>query len=195
MGETSRGSIARWERQLRSDRDINPEQAMAAKKPNGKATEVTPDALTLLTQDHDNVRAMFRKYERLTESSARAEERNALAALICAELTIHAQIEEEIFYPAVRRGLKDKDLIDEALVEHSSAKELISQLADMDAKDDLFDAKVKVLGEQIDHHVEEEQNEMFEQVKKSKLDLEELGARLQMRKQELIEQLDIPAES
>ena len=168
---------------------------MAANKPNGKATKGETNALTLLTEDHDNVRAMFKKYERLTEGNARADERDALAAIICAELSIHAQIEEEIFYPAIRRALKDKDLIDEALVEHSSAKELIAQLADMDAKDELFDAKVKVLGEQIDHHVEEEQNEMFEKVRKSDLDLEALGERLSMRKQELIEQLDISAES
>jgi hemerythrin-like domain-containing protein len=168
---------------------------MAANKPNGKAKKEAADALTLLTQDHDNVRAMFRKYERLAEQNARASERSSLAALICAELTIHAQIEEEIFYPAVRRVLKEDDLIDEALVEHSSAKELISQLADMDAKDKLFDAKVKVLGEQIDHHVDEEQNEMFPQVRKSGLDLEDLGAQLFVRKQELVEQLDIPTES
>jgi iron-sulfur cluster repair protein YtfE (RIC family) len=168
---------------------------MAANKPNGKATKEAADALTLLMQDHENVRAMFRKYDRLTEASARAEERDALAALICAELTIHTQIEEEIFYPAIRRALKDKDLIDEALVEHSSAKELISQLADMDAKDELFDAKVKVLGEQIDHHVEEEESEMFPQIRKSDVDLEGLGAALFVRKQELLEQLDIPAAS
>jgi hemerythrin-like domain-containing protein len=164
---------------------------MAAKKSNGKASKTTADALALLIEDHDNVKAMFKKYERLTENKARADERGALAALICAELTIHAQIEEEIFYPEVRRALDDEELIDEAVVEHSSAKDLIAQLADMDAKQDLFDAKVKVLGEQIDHHVEEEQNEMFPQVRKSKLDLEQLGARLLARKQELIEQLDI----
>lgn len=164
---------------------------MAAKKPNGKATKSAADALTLLIEDHDNVRAMFEKYERLSEGNAKADERNALAALICAELTIHSQIEEEIFYPAVRRSLEDADLIDEALVEHASAKDLIAQLADMDAKDQLFDAKVKVLGEQIDHHVEEEQNEMFPQVRKANLDLEDLGARMFARKQELVEQLDI----
>ena len=167
---------------------------MAAKKPNGKATK-SADALTLLIEDHDNVRAMFKKYERMSQAGAKTEERNALAAVICAELTMHAQIEEEIFYPAVRGTLEDKELIDEALVEHSSAKELISQLAGMEAKDQLFDAKVKVLGEQIDHHVEEEENEMFPQIKKSDLDLENLGARLLARKQELLEQLDIPAES
>ena len=167
---------------------------MAASKPNGKANKEATDALTLLIKDHDNVKAMFKKYDRLAEQNARADERNSLAALICAELTIHAQIEEEIFYPAVRRVLKDDDLIDEALVEHSSAKELISQLADMDAKDKLFDAKVKVLGEQIDHHVEEEQNEMFPKVKKSDLDLDDLGERLSLRKQELVDELDIPTE-
>ncbi len=168
---------------------------MAAKKPNGAASKGAVDALALLIEDHDNVREMFKKYERLTEASARADERGSLAAIICAELTIHAQIEEEIFYPAVRRALKDEDLIDEAIVEHSSAKELIAQLADMDAEDKLFDAKVKVLGEQINHHVDEEQNEMFPQVKKSNLDLEELGARLLARKRELIEQLDIAEQS
>jgi hypothetical protein len=164
---------------------------MAARKPNGKASKNTADALALLIEDHDNVKALFKKYERLAEDKARADERGSLAALICAELTIHAQIEEEIFYPEVRRALDDEELIDEAIVEHSSAKDLIAQLADMDAKEELFDAKVKVLGEQIDHHVEEEQNEMFPQVRKSRLDLEQLGARMLARKQELLEQLDI----
>jgi hypothetical protein len=164
---------------------------MAARKPNGKASKNTADALALLIEDHDNVKALFKKYERLAEDKARVDERGSLAALICAELTIHAQIEEEIFYPEVRRALDDPELIDEAIVEHSSAKDLIAQLADMDAKEELFDAKVKVLGEQIDHHVEEEQNEMFPQVRKSKLDLEQLGARMLARKQELLEQLDI----
>ena len=80
---------------------------------------------------------------------------------ICNELTVHAQIEEEIFYPAVRKAIDDGDLMDEALVEHAGAKELISQLEAMDPEDELYDAKVTVLGEQIDHHVKEEEGEMF----------------------------------
>jgi hemerythrin superfamily protein len=140
------------------------------------------DALALLRADHQLVQALFDKFEK-----TRAEERkSALAEQICNELTVHAQIEEEIFYPAAREAIRDEDLIHEATVEHQSAKDLIAQIEGSDTSDELFDAKVKVLGEYIKHHVREEQNELFPQVRKTKLDLKELGERLMMRKQELM---------
>jgi hemerythrin superfamily protein len=139
------------------------------------------DAIALLRADHQVVQALFDKFEK-----TRAEDRkSALAEQICNELTVHAQIEEEIFYPAAREAIRDEDLIHEATVEHQSAKDLIAQIEAGDPGDELFDAKVKVLGEYVKHHVREEQNELFPQVRKTKLDLKDLGQRLMARKEEL----------
>ncbi len=132
------------------------------------------DAIGLLMQDHKEVKAMFKQFEDLTDRSKVGKKK--IAVQICGALTLHTQIEEDIFYPAVRAAIKDDDLMDEAIVEHASAKELIAQIQDMDPGDELYDAKVKVLSEQIDHHVEEEEAEMFPKVRKSKLDLDQLGA-------------------
>jgi len=112
-------------------------------------------------------------------------EKAELAARICAALTVHAQIEEEIFYPAVREAIDDEDLMDEAEVEHAGAKSLISQIEGMQPGDPLYDAKVTVLGEQVEHHIKEEEGEMFTQIRKSDLDLEELGVEMLTRKGEL----------
>ena len=103
-------------------------------------TETEPqDAITLLTQDHEQVKALFEQYEELGERAHVSKHK--LALQICDELTKHSMIEEEIFYPAVRKAIKDDDLMDEALVEHSAAKDLIAQIQDMDPTDELFDAK------------------------------------------------------
>ncbi len=110
-----------------------------------------------------------------------------LAQQICDELTVHTTIEEEIFYPAARAAIGDEALMDEADVEHAGAKELIAQIKQMKATESHYDAKVTVLGEQIDHHVKEEQGEMFSKVKKSKLDTKALGAKMAARKAELEE--------
>ncbi|MEC5218220.1 hemerythrin-like domain-containing protein [Actimicrobium sp. GrIS 1.19] len=109
-----------------------------------------------------------------------------LADAICAALTVHATVEEEIFYPAVRASVPNgKPMIDEATVEHAGAKDLIAQLLSMDANEELFDAKIKVLSEQIEHHVKEEESEMFVRAKKSALDLVALGEQMAARKEEL----------
>ncbi|MEO7560113.1 MAG: hemerythrin domain-containing protein, partial [Nitrosospira sp.] len=115
------------------------------------------------------------------------EGKEELATQICKELSVHAQLEEEIFYPAVREAIDDDALMNEAMVEHGSAKDLIAQIQSMAASDPMYDAVVTVLGEYINHHVEEEQNEMFPKVQKSNMDLEELGLEMVERKKALVE--------
>ena len=160
----------------------------AASAKSGKAGEAA-DAVKLLTADHEEVKGLFKQYQKLVDANAKSDERRALAEHICDLLTIHTTIEEEIFYPAARDAIDDDDLLDEAEVEHSAAKDLIAQIKAMDAGDDLYDAKVTVLGEQIDHHVKEEEGEMFPKCKKAKMDLEALGAELDERKEELMGEL------
>ena len=142
------------------------------------------DAIALLTEDHKKVKDLFEKFEKLSDRSK--VNKKKIADQICLELTVHTQVEEEIFYPAVREPIKDDDLMDEAMVEHASAKDLIAQISDMDPGDDLYDAKVKVLSEQIEHHVEEEEGEMFPKVRKAKVDLVALGEQMAARKEELM---------
>ncbi|MFL6709621.1 MAG: hemerythrin domain-containing protein [Massilia sp.] len=143
------------------------------------------DALALLTADHNEARAIFKKFDELGERSYASKKK--LATEVCNALTVHATIEEEIFYPALRtQGKEFQDLLDEAEVEHAGAKDLIAQIEAMDPEDDLYDAKVKVLGEQIDHHATEEEDEMFTKARKTKLDLVDIGEQLQARKEELM---------
>jgi hemerythrin superfamily protein len=152
----------------------------------------TPDACSLLDADHKNVKKMFTAYEDLAHSKAAGapDKKRELAQQICAELTVHTQIEEEIFYPAVREAIKDTDLLDEAEVEHASAKDLIAQVQDATDIDEKFDAKVKVLGEYIDHHVKEERNELFPKARAARgLDLVAMRDQLAQRKEELMADL------
>jgi hemerythrin superfamily protein len=127
------------------------------------------DAINLLIKDHNDVKEMFQKYEKLTDKSKVGKKK--LANQICEALTLHTEVEEEIFYPAAREEINDDELMDEALAEHAAAKELIAQIEGMEPDDDLYDAKITVLSEQIIHHVEEEETQMFPKVRKSKLDL------------------------
>ena len=158
-------------------------------------TDNAQDAIVLLTDDHKTVQKLFNEYEKLTQNDAEEEEKAALAKQICMELAVHAQIEEEIFYPAVRDAIAETDLLDEAEVEHASAKDLIAQLGAMAPGEELFDAKVTVLGEYVNHHITEEQDEMFPKVKKAKLDTASLGAELLERKQELQAELGVGEET
>ena len=153
------------------------------KKPAPSKAANGIDAIELLTADHAAVKAMFDHYKKLGDKEYTAKQQ--LALKICHELTVHTTIEEEIFYPAAREAIGDEDLMDEADVEHAGAKELIAQIRDMDATESHYDAKVTVLGEQIDHHVREEQGDMFPKVKKSKLDTKALGVEMAARKGEL----------
>ena len=150
-----------------------------------KAAPGANDAIFILTEDHKKVKKMFTDFDKLMNSEDKNQEKGALVDKICEELTLHTRIEEEIFYPAVRAAIGDDDLMDEADVEHAGAKELIAQLQEMEPGDDHYDAKVTVLGENIDHHVKEEQDEMFPKAKKAKLDLVALGAQMLERRQEL----------
>jgi hemerythrin superfamily protein len=155
-------------------------------------TRSTPDACTLLDADHRKVKGMFKDYEALTKSRAASasQKKRDLATQICLELTVHAQIEEEIFYPALREAIKDTDLLDEAEVEHASAKDLIAQIQEATDVNDMFDAKVTVLGEYIDHHVKEERNEIFVKARAvRKLDLVGMRETLAARKEELLGEL------
>jgi hypothetical protein len=148
-------------------------------------TAQNQDALELLDAEHQAVRRMFQEYRELAAHDAPEARRKALADQICMELTIHAKLEEELFYPEVREAIRDDDLMDEAEVEHASARDLIVQILSMDPHEELYDAKVTVLGEYIDHHVREEREEMFPKARRSGLDLARLGERLRVRRREL----------
>lgn len=147
------------------------------------------DAIALLTADHREVSEMFEQFEQLGDRATTSKEK--LKDKICKALIAHTTIEEEIFYPAVRAANVEEgeDMVDEAIVEHAAAKDLIKQLQEMQPDDDLYDAKVKVLSEQIEHHVKEEEKEMFPKAKKAGLDLLALGQEMAMRKQELMSTL------
>jgi hemerythrin superfamily protein len=153
-----------------------------ARTSRAASTSSGQDAIALLRADHKKVSDLYAQYES-TRSAAR---KKALVATICLELSVHARVEEEIFYPAVKAALKDKEMVPEAQVEHATLKELIARVKDREPDGEMFDAKIKVMSEYTKHHVKEEQNEMFPKVKKTRLDLQELGARIAARKEELM---------
>ena len=168
-----------------------------AKKKVSSTRSGSGGALDVLQKDHKQVDALFKRFDRLEDGSP--EEKEQLVREICSMLTVHAQIEEEIFYPALRDALEDDDeamsLLDEADVEHSSLKSLVEQLEEADAEEELFDAKVTVLEEYVKHHVAEEEGELFPKAKKAKeLDLAALGERLSARKAELEPELGLTDE-
>lgn len=153
------------------------------------ATSRTKDACDLLDADHRAVKKLFKQFEELAGSKARRsiDSRKDIAMQICRELTVHAQIEEEIFYPALRAAIRDTNLVAEAEVEHASAKDLIAQIQAGDVDDEAFNARVIVLGEYIDHHVKEERNEIFPKARSARrLDLVSMRDQLEARKEELM---------
>lgn len=136
---------------------------------------------------------MFDEFEQLRAENS--EDEDALQQLVesaCTELTIHAQAEEEVFYPVAREAIDDMDLLDEAEVEHAAARQLITELAAMQPSDDLYAAKFKVLGEYVKHHIHEEEKELFPKMKKAEIDLVELGEEIRERKLELLDELGVP---
>ena len=156
---------------------------MATKKAQGRST----DAVALLKADHQQVKKWFGDFEKARSAKVKA----ILAKDICKALSVHAQIEEEIFYPAFLAATEDKDMHHEAEVEHMCAKELIADIAGSAPSDDYFDSKVHVLSEMIKHHVKEEEQPggIFAQAKKGDEDLDEMGERLKARKEELMAQM------
>jgi len=163
----------------------------STKSVDAKRRNTETDAFALLTADHRTVKGMFKEFEKLSKQDDVDEEKAQLVRQICNELTVHAQVEEEIFYPALREAIDDEDLMDEADIEHASAKDLIAQLEGMEPGDDHYDARVTVLGEYVDHHVKEEEGEMFPKARNA-IDVVEVGAELAARKMELIEELELP---
>ena len=154
--------------------------AAAKKTPAKKATP--KDATAMLKADHKLVSGLFEEFEK-TKSDAR---KTSIVAQICKELTVHAQIEEEIFYPAVKAALKDHEMIPEATVEHASVKDLIAAVQGKAPYGEMYDAKVQVMGEFVKHHVKEEEKEMFAKARETKLDMKALGAQMASRKEELM---------
>ena len=163
---------------------------MARSTSTDRSTDAPPDAIALLKQDHRTVSQLFEEFAKADE-----EEQSAIAQRVCQLLTVHAQIEEELLYPEAKEALagdeQNEDLVNEAEVEHGSAKELIAKIEGMSSGDDHFKATVTVLGEYIKHHVKEEETELFPQLKKTELDLKDLGSRLADRKFALMEQMGI----
>ena len=148
----------------------------------------TTNGLQLLAQDHRKVEDLFEKFEKASGASSK----EAIVKQICTELKVHSQIEEEIYYPAIRGKVEDDDL-DEAYVEHDSAKLLINELEAAAPSEEFYDAKVKVLKELIEHHVEEEEKQrenLFQQTRAADVDLEALGEQLAARKAELMAQAE-----
>jgi hemerythrin superfamily protein len=158
-----------------------PTRATAPRAASAPKAPAVQDATALLKADHRRVSDLFAQYEKARSPA----KKKALVATICMELGIHAKAEEEIFYPAVKAALKDKEMVPEAIVEHASLKELIAQVEGKEPDGELFDAKIKVLSEYTKHHVKEEETEMFPKARKTTLDMKALGARIAARKDEL----------
>ena len=158
---------------------------MASTNTSSEMTHETKlDPIAILTNDHNQVKELFKKFARLHE----AEDDKAagqIAEQICNELTVHTTIEEEIFYPAVRRAIDDNDLMNEAEIEHASTNDLVEQIESMQSSDERYAAAVTVLGEYVNHHIREEQEEMFPLAKQANLDSESLSQEMLARKQEL----------
>ena len=142
-----------------------------------------PAAIALLKQDHRIFDRLFNEFE-----DANRKRKVEIAQELCLRLVVHTKVEEEIFYPAIR-GKVDDDEIEEAIVEHQAAETIVQELQEMDGSEELYDAKVHVLGEQVRHHVEEEEEEMFEEAKQAGLDLDEIGQRMAARQDELLNEV------
>jgi hemerythrin superfamily protein len=156
---------------------------MAKRRKTSTRTPRNADAVAILRADHRQVEEWFAQFSKSRTNSRKQQ----LASQICAALSIHTRIEEEIFYPAFLAATADKDMHHEAIVEHDAAKQLIAQIEALRASDEYFDAKVTVLSEMIKHHVKEEEQPggMFAEAKKSSMDLKALGEQLLARKREL----------
>ena len=153
---------------------------------NRNTQGASPSALELLKQDHREVEEWFDEYNELKEDDDR---KRALVEKICLALKVHAQIEEEIFYPQAREATKDNDLIDEAAVEHATVKHLIGEIEGMEVYEELYDAKIRVPGEMVKHHIKEEEKELFPELVSAKKVLDAVGKEFAKRKEELMAEM------
>jgi hemerythrin superfamily protein len=151
--------------------------------PSRKSESGGPNAIQVLKQDHRKVEEWFDEYDDLQHQEG--DRRSQLSDKICTALKIHAQLEEEIFYPRASEVTQDDDLIDESLVEHAIVKHLIAEIEAMEVDDDLFDAKIRVLGEMVKHHIQEEEEELFPDVESAGMDLNAVAKELAQRQEEL----------
>jgi len=159
--------------------------AKSAGKSSSRArTRKQPEALMMLKQDHEHVAHLFQEFE----DADNPQEKQEIAQLICSELTVHAELEEELFYPEVQKAIKDPDLIEEARVEHASLKQLIGDIQSKRPGEPQFDATVKVLSEYVKHHVQEEEQKLFREVMRADLDLNAMAERMRERKAELMDE-------
>jgi hemerythrin-like domain-containing protein len=149
--------------------------------------QASRNAFDVLEEDHREVEEWFDEYDELKDSDE--DRKEDLAEKICLALKVHAQIEEEIFYPQARQASQDNDLIDEALVEHSTVKNLIREIEAMEVGEELYDAKIRVLGEMVKQHIKEEEEELFPELQSTKMDLDAVGKELAERKQELMAEM------
>ena len=156
--------------------------ATATKPARPRAAPMPKDAIAMLRADHRKVSALFDDFE----AARSAAKKKMLVAQICEELTVHTALEEEVFYPAVKAAMRDKELVPEATVEHASVKDLIAQVKDVEPDGEMYDAKVKVMSEFVKHHVKEEQNEMFPKAQQTRLDMVALRDEMMARKQVLL---------
>ncbi|HEX2559758.1 hemerythrin domain-containing protein [Phenylobacterium sp.] len=160
-------------------------KASTAKKTTTARKTPQKDAVALLKADHREVEGWFSQFEKAKSDAKKLE----LVQKILLALKVHTQVEEELFYPPSREFVKDDEIVDEAVVEHDAAKKLMAEIEAMQPSDDMYDAKVKVLSEMIEHHVEEEEKEYFPQCQKSDMDLKAIGEQIMMRKKELMTEL------
>jgi len=161
--------------------------SVSVKRYDGKSVR-RPEAIAFLMRQHREVEGLFDRFENAEQKDEKAE----LVDEICLALAVHAKIEEELFYPGAEAAIEDPDLVDEAFVEHATAKDLIAQLEGMTPDDHFYEAKVKVLGEYIAHHVKEEETELFSQAIRAKMELSDLGRALELRSQQLKAELGDP---
>ena len=154
---------------------------------NKERQQAARNAFDVLEEDHREVEEWFDEYDELKDSDE--GRKGELAEKICLALKVHAQIEEEIFYPRAREATKDDDLLDEAIVEHATVKNMIAEIEEMDVGEELYDAKIRVLGEMVKRHIREEEEELFPELQSAKMDLDAVGKELAERKEELMSEM------
>ncbi|MEC5163641.1 hemerythrin-like domain-containing protein [Janthinobacterium sp. CG_23.3] len=150
-----------------------------------QAGDASVDAISLLTEDHQKVRQMLQQFEELKDDDEQLDLKLELVEQICYELTVHALVEEELFYPAMRAAIDDDDLMDEAEADHAGIKDLVSQLEGMEPDDEDLDATMTVLSEQLERHITLEEEEIFAKAKNAQLDIAALGQQMQDRREEI----------